>query len=210
MCPSNALNLQNFSLNIADGELYYLPSWLAQHEANELYEIFKDQLAWQQDQLRVFGKWHPIPRLQAWYGDSEAIYKFSGQRFAPRAWHPQLAILRQRLLRIGISTNAVLANYYRNGQDKMGWHRDNERSLGVQPTIASVSLGTARTFQLKHKVSGERVDILLESGSLLIMAGDMQQHWLHALPMRKGVTSGRINLTYRLVNTSIGKAISKV
>ena len=201
--PTNKpLNLPGFKLDIDDGELYYVPSWLSKTESIQLYKTFKDELAWQQDQLLVFGKWHPIPRLQAWYGEPEASYKFSGQSFTPRTWHAELSLLRQRLLAIGVSTNAVLANFYRDGHDKMGWHSDNERSLGIRATIASISLGAARTLQLKHKVTGKRIDLLLESGSLLIMAGEMQQYWLHALPARKAVTQGRINLTYRLVNSA--------
>lgn len=191
---------KDFSINIRDGVLYYIPEWLNCARAQSLYERLYEDLIWQQDSIKVFGRWHKIPRLQSWYGDSGASYRYSGRTFKPLAWHPVLEGLRDELAEAGIEANAVLANLYRDGCDKMGWHSDNEPELGVQPTIASLSLGRARTFQLKHKRTGERRDLELEAGSLLIMAGDMQSHWVHALPQRKRVSEGRINLTFRMVS----------
>lgn len=188
-------------LDLPDGALYYIPNWLSEASANKLFECLQHELEWQQGNVKVFGAWHPIPRLQAWYGDSSAIYGYSGKPLIPLKWHSDLHWLREKLAQDGIQSNAVLANFYRNGNDKVGWHSDNEKELGCHPVIASISLGATRTFQLKHKQSNQRVDLELESGSLLVMAGNMQTNWLHALPQRKRITNGRINLTYRMVKS---------
>lgn len=191
--------LAPYRVEIADGLLFYLPDWLAVPATIQAYDDLSSELAWSQDQVFVYGKWHSIPRLQAWYGDSDTAYQYSGKTLVPHPWSPTLASLRKQIESLGIATNSVLANWYRDGNDKMGWHSDNERELGDTPVIASLSLGAARDFQLKHKVSGQRLDLELKSGSLLIMAGTLQNYWQHALPQRKRVKSGRINLTFRQV-----------
>ena len=205
MNPPAVLSLNQFDdhqLAIQDGTLYYIPGWLPQARAAHLYACLKHELEWQQGNVKVFGRWHPIPRLQAWYGDPSAIYGYSGKPLTPTPWHPELSQLRDELARYGIRSNAVLANLYRDGNDKVGWHSDNEKELGRHPVIASISLGSTRTFQLKHKRTNERIDLELESGSLLLMAGTLQANWLHALPPRKRITESRINLTYRMVESS--------
>ena len=194
-------HFKEHQLPVQDGALYYIPKWISRMRAGQLLKCLAHELEWQQGRVKVFGTWHPIPRLQAWYGDPGAIYGYSGKPLIPTPWHPELRQLRDELARDGINSNAVLANLYRDGNDKVGWHSDNEKELGPFPVIASISLGATRTFQLKHKHTSERLDLELESGSLLLMAGALQTHWLHALPQRKRVTKNRINLTYRMVES---------
>lgn len=191
--------LQPFRIEISDGALFYLPDWYSHEQASNLYQRLTEELDWSQDKIFVYGKWHLIPRLQAWYGDSDTAYQYSGKRFLPKDWTQTLTQLRTQLGVLGIQPNSVLANWYRNGHDKMGWHSDNEKELGDQPVIASVSLGATRSFHLKHRYTGQRLDLELSSGSLLIMAGTLQKYWQHALPARKRITQGRINLTFRTV-----------
>jgi len=154
-----------------------------------------DHPGWRQDQVRVFGKRHPIPRLHQWMG--EASYAWSGLQQAPAPLHPSVDAMRKRLSeRLGLGFNGVLLNLYRDGQDRMGWHADDER--GLAPVIASVSLGATRDFVLRRKDrTGERVVLPLKHGSLLVMRGTTQQHWHHALPRRTRVAAPRINLTFR-------------
>lgn len=197
--PIDFSGLQAYKLDIEDGLLFYLPNWLSLPQAESLYVELKHELCWSQDQVFVYGKWHDIPRLQAWYGDSDTGYQYSGKTLTPLPWTPGLQMLRHRIEALGLPINSVLANWYRNGLDKMGWHSDNEKELGAEPAIASVSLGSTRSFHLKHKSTGQRINLELSSGSLLVMAGTMQAHWQHALPQRKRVEQGRINLTFRHV-----------
>lgn len=151
----------------------------------------------------MFGRMVDSPRLSAWIGDEEATYRYSGVPFAPRSWSSSLLALRDRVAEAcGARFNSVLANLYRNGNDRMGWHSDDERELGAAPVIASVSLGAARSFRFRAKAGGDALAIELAHGSLLRMAGDTQRLYKHELPVRKRVAGPRINLTFRLVQTS--------
>ena len=191
--------LQPFHVDIPDGALFYLPEWYTRNQANHLYQRLLKEIDWSQDEIFVYGKWHVIPRLQAWYGEPNTAYQYSGKQLVPKEWTQTLSQLRAHLQKLGIQSNSVLANWYRDGHDKMGWHSDNEKELGDQPVIASLSLGATRSFQLKHRYTGQRLDLELSSGSLLVMAGTLQKYWQHALPARKRVSQGRINLTFRSV-----------
>lgn len=194
--------LAPYRLPIADAECFYLKNFLTESDASNAYQQLIDELEWAQDKVFVFGKWHLIPRLQAWHGDPHASYQYSGKQLTPQPWSPTLKKLHDAIDSLGIETNSVLANWYRDGNDRMGWHSDNEKELGPTPVIASLSLGASRTFQLKHKRSKQRVDIELTSGSLLVMAGSMQHNWVHALPQRKRIMDGRVNLTFRNIHSS--------
>jgi len=157
---------------------------------------------WQQEQITLFGKTHDIPRLTAWYGDEGAEYEYSGVRCKPEPWTTELTHIKNQIEEFLPTEwfNSVLLNLYRNGLDKMGWHADNEKSLGQNPTIASVSLGATRKFDLKHRTDkSQRLRLELTSGSLLVMSGDLQHHFLHQVPMQKRIVESRINLTYRTV-----------
>lgn len=195
----NETNLKDFAIPLQNGDLYYVPAWLNASTQNSLYENLKKELSWSQDEIKVYGKWHKIPRLQAWHGDCTAIYQYSNTNLVPNAWTPSLSFILNKLSVLNSSFNSVLANWYRTGHDKMGWHSDNERELGQCPTIASVSLGAERSFHLRHRVDGTRINVELQSGSLLVMAGELQKYWQHALPVRRRVSEGRINLTFRQV-----------
>lgn len=173
--------------------------WLDADNADRLLLEVKAQAAWKQDHIVIQGNTIALPRLTAWHGDRG--YRYSGIQNTPAAWTPALLELRDRLEKeTGASFNSVLCNLYRTGQDSVAWHADDERELGPEPTIASVSLGATRKFSLKRKDgTGSRLDIALQHGDLLIMKGDTQKHWVHQLPKTKTVNTERINLTFRQI-----------
>ncbi|MYM62694.1 alpha-ketoglutarate-dependent dioxygenase AlkB [Pseudomaricurvus sp. HS19] len=193
------------ALPITDGELWLLENWLPVAEQEALQQILYRELAWEQPHIQLFGKRHRIPRLNAWYGDPGCHYGYSGHRLPLLSWHPALEALRQRLQQGGLAVNSVLANWYRDGNDSNGWHSDDERELGRNPLIVSLSLGEARSFHLRHKQKREpNRQLLLPSGSLLIMAGSMQHYWQHALPKTRRPCGDRLNLTFRYVIPQAG------
>jgi alkylated DNA repair dioxygenase AlkB len=155
------------------------------------------------DTFTLFGRRVAVPRLVSWHGDPGYRYRYSGQTYEPAPWTPGLARIRERLVaRTGHPFNAVLANYYRDGRDSVGWHSDDERELGPRRediAIASLSLGATRRFALRHRESGERRTIALTDGSLLVMRGLTQQHWRHALPKTAARVGPRLNLTFRII-----------
>ncbi len=182
-------------------DVEYRPNFLSQEKASHLFDSLKLGLAWRQDQIKVYGKWHKIPRLQAWYGDPDSAYTYSGLDMLPNTWTADLAKLRILCSEhCGARFNSVLANLYRDGNDSMGMHCDNEPELGQEPVIASVTLGHARRFDFKHKVTGQKVQITLGNGSLLVMRGVTQQFWLHGIAKSKKAMGGRINLTFRQIH----------
>lgn len=185
---------------LADGQIHLIDDFLRQSQADHYYQALQQSLLWQQDELTIFGKTHKIPRLQAWYGDEHTAYEYSGLMMEPHPWTPELLALKQMVEMVcNNSFNSVLGNYYRNGDDKMGYHSDDEPELGDKPVIASLSLGAERRFVLKHKHTDEKLALDLPSGSLLIMAGQTQQYYKHAIMARKRLMQGRINLTFRYI-----------
>jgi len=159
------------------------------------------EVAWQTEHITMFGKTHEVPRRVAWYGDAGATYRYAGVQHDPLPWSPLLGQIRDEVqdLLPTLAFNSVLLNLYRNGRDRMGWHADDEPELGPNPVIASVSLGATRRFDLKHRVTGEKVQVSLPSGSLLVMDGPLQRHWLHQLPATARIHDPRVNLTFRQV-----------
>jgi len=187
-------------MEIRDGHLSYIRDFLSPQEGSELLRLWIENLPWSQDKIRLFGKWLDIPRLQCWFGDPGATYAYSGLSMKPKPWTKELMLLKLKIEAMAqIDFNSVLVNLYRNGRDSNGWHSDDEKELGEKPTIASLSLGSPRVFQLKHKETGERQDILLESGSLLIMSGELQKYWKHQIPKKTKLTEPRLNLTFRKI-----------
>ena len=171
-------------------------------EAEQLFEHFSQSLAWRQDNIFVYGREVAIPRLQAWYGDSHQAYTYSGLTLQALPWTQNLYEIKQAVERYsGCQFNSCLANLYRDGNDSVSWHSDDEPELGINPVIASVSLGAKRDFQLKHKVQNEKLTVPLNSGSLLLMAGETQHYWQHCIAKTKRVKSPRINLTFRQIVT---------
>lgn len=186
--------------------LYYLPDFLDGSTADTLMAQLRDEVAWRQDRITVFGKTHPIPRLQAFQGDSGIQYRYSDLTLDASAWHPAVAAVRDQLaLLCEQPFNCVLMNHYRNGQDKMGWHSDDEPELGYHPTIASISLGATRMFRLRHRFDKQQapIELPLTHGSLCIMAAETQHYWQHSVPASRRITAPRINLTYRLIKTAL-------
>lgn len=185
-----------------DGSLAHWPCFLAPAEADALLSQLIGQVPWRQHRVRVYGREHPAPRLCAWYGDAGARYAYSGQSLVPLPWLASLAALRRRLeAALGRPFNSVLVNLYRDGADGMGWHSDDEASLGPEPVIASLSVGATRRFVLRHRRRAElpRLDLPLCAGDLWVMAGTLQAHWRHAVPKTRRPVGPRINLTFRHV-----------
>jgi len=177
------------------------PAWLAPAEADALLATLQAGLPWSVHRVRLFGREHAAPRLSCWIGDPQANYRYSGMRHVPHPWPPALAALRARLAaELAVDFNSVLANLYRDGRDAMGWHADDEAELGPQPTIASVSLGATRRFVLRHRREPQRrLAMELPHGCLLLMYGDTQCNYRHALPRTTRAVAPRINLTFRRI-----------
>lgn len=187
-------------MDIRDGQITYTNNFIPSAEHEDLMTFWCNSLPWSQDKIRIFGKWIEIPRLQCWFGDAGASYAYSGLEMNPKPWTAELLRLKAKLeAEVSTEFNSVLVNLYRDGRDSNGWHSDDEKELGENPIIASISLGTDRLFQLKHKLSGEKVNLMLESGSLLVMSGQLQKFWKHQVPKKPKVQSPRINLTFRKI-----------
>lgn len=196
--------LQVEHFEVPNAELSYYPQFFSAIEASQLFEQLQKELVWEQHHIRIAGMTRAQPRLSAWYGDSDAAYSYSGLQLKPIVWHPALNHIRQRIESLTSHRfNSVLANLYRDHIDSMGWHADNEPELGIRPLIASVSLGCSREFLIRHNnIKSARHKIALAHGSLLLMGGDMQTHWQHAIAKQKETLGPRINLTFRLIHRS--------
>ena len=178
----------------------WYPDWLAAAEATRALAQLIDEVEWRQDTMGTPAGRVPLPRLTAWQGEPEAVYVYSGIRNVPQPWTPTIAELKSAVQAIcGARFNSVLINRYRSGTDSMGWHADREPELGTHPVIASVSLGVARTFDLRHNKTGIVQSFSLKGGSLLIMKGETQAQWRHRVPKEPRVSGERINLTFRWV-----------
>ncbi|MDO6704992.1 alpha-ketoglutarate-dependent dioxygenase AlkB [Photobacterium sp. 1_MG-2023] len=185
-------------LDIRGGRLFWAPHFFQANEANQYFSVLRQTLDWQQEAITLYGKSVLQPRLQCWCG--EAQYTYSGLTMQPNPWTPVLLAIKAACERVAQSRfNSVLANLYRDGQDSMGWHQDNEPELGPAPVIASVSLGETRRFLLKHGKTSEKIEFQLGHGSLLIMAGDTQSNWIHSIPKTQQRCNERMNLTYRWI-----------
>lgn len=191
-------------LPIPDGTLWIDAGFLPTDEATAALSALLDEIPWRQEHVRMFGRQIPMPRLTCWMGDPGCDYTYSRVRYAPTPWTETAAKLRDRVTEAtGEGFNAVLLNRYRSGADSMGWHADDEPELGTSPTIASVSLGAARRFDLQHrKRKAEKQRVVLTHGSLLVMAGTTQAHWKHRLPRTTTEVGERLNLTFRRITPS--------
>ena len=188
---------------IHDGEFWLMAGFLSTPDAAKLFETLPTELDWREETLVIAGRRVMVPRLVCWYGDDGASYRYSGLQHDPLPWTPTLTRLKDAVeRRIGGRFNSVLGNFYRSGNDSMGWHADRERELGINPVIASLSLGATRRFLLRHNRTGERIELDLTDGSLLVMGGRLQHNWRHCVPKAHGVTGARINLTFRLITES--------
>jgi len=193
---------QNTIQNILpfDGEAIYHGLVLNRNQCNAYYQKLLNEIPWENDQAIVFGKHYITKRKVAWFGDEEYNYKYSGFTKQAYIWTPELLELKKKIEEISETTyNSCLLNLYHNGEEGMAWHSDGEKTLLDNGTIASVTLGAERKFSFKHKETKQRIDIVLENGSLLLMKGTTQKNWLHRLPPTKRVHSSRINLTFRTI-----------
>ena len=196
-------NSSHTALVIEDGQLDYFPNFLDPQSANDLYAQILSELPFQENQIVMFGKQVKVPRLEAYFSLNGENYGYSGQTLINNPFPAFLEDLRQKIATItGMPYNALLINYYRDGQDSNGWHADNEKSLGKNPSIASLSLGAERIFELRHLESNKKIKLKLAHGSLLHMHGALQHHWKHQLPKVKDLKEARINLTFRLILAS--------
>ena len=178
----------------------YVADFLQPSEHNTYFHQLKNQIPWQQPMIEVFGKSHVIPRKQCWMGDSGLSYQYSGQTFFSEPWHSTVDKIRRAVsCYFPIEPNACLLNLYRDGSDKMGWHSDDEPELGREPVVVIVSLGGARTFQVKRKSDKRVFSFDVEAGSLLIMKAGMQTTYQHQIPVRKRQNDPRISLTFRTI-----------
>jgi alkylated DNA repair dioxygenase AlkB len=179
-------------------DIEYTPDWLPADEADALFRALRNSIPWEVHRIKLFGREIDSPRLSCWIGDPGTDYKYSGVRFAPHPWPEALLPIRERLTReLGVPFNSVLANLYRSGADSMGWHSDDERELGPEPVIASLSLGAARRFVFQQRHGVAKYEIPLTHGGLLTMQGVTQREWRHALPQTMKEVGQRINLTFR-------------
>lgn len=169
---------------------------------DDLEKIAFKNINWKQDWINFFGKRNPLPRLTSWYGDSGKTYTYSGIKSKPNEWNKGLLYIKEAIEEcIGERFNSVLLNWYRDGSDSLSWHSDNEKELGVDPTIASASFGATRDFLVRRKDdNSKRLAFKLKHGSLLVMMGEMQRFWEHAIPKRKSLMQSRFNLTFRQID----------
>ena len=190
--------MARYAVELPGAAISYDPDWLGSEAASTLFEALRAALPWERHRITVYGRSLEAPRLSCWIGD--AAYTYSGTRFEPHPWPVALASVRERLEdELHADFNSVLANLYRDGNDRLGFHRDSEPELGPEPLIASVSLGATRRFRLREREGRGSYGIDLEHGSLLVMAGATQRHWLHAVPQTARPVGPRINLTFRRV-----------
>ena len=171
-------------------------------EATACFEKLKSSVPWRQDEIRVYGKLYPQPRLTALYGNNDRSYTYSGIVMKPLPFSEILSDIRKRITSLtNVEFTSCLLNLYRDGKDSNGWHSDDEKELGKNPVIASVSLGQERYFHLRHKkLKDLKHKILLEHGSLLLMSGQTQHYWQHQIPKTTRPIGERINLTFRVIS----------
>ena len=210
------MNMQEFGLNIAyilaeaEGDILLFNNLFERHTSDDLFLALQKEIDWQRDIIRIFGREIPAPRLSAWYGDPGVRYRYSGISLTAVGWTDTLLRIKSRVEEVaGLAFNSVLLNLYRDGADGMSWHSDDEHELGINPVIASFSLGAARRFQFKHKQRRDRarIEVTLEHGSLLLMRGAIQHYWKHCLPKTRRPTAPRINLTFRTIKTPVCQPI---
>lgn len=186
------------AIELPGARLAFDPDWLAAGEGHALFEALRDGLPWERHRITVYGRTLDAPRLSCWMGD--VAYRYSGTLFEPHPWPDALAPTRERLQReLDAPFNSALANLYRDGADRLGFHRDSEPELGPEPLIASISLGETRRFRMRERNGKRSLGLDLTHGSLLVMAGATQRNWLHAVPPTARAVGPRINLTFRNV-----------
>lgn len=188
-------------IKLPDAELEYYPDFYSTAKGKAIFEYLLGLSEWKQEEIRLFGKKVMQPRLTALFGNTGKTYTYSGLEMNPSPFSPELDQIRKDCEQVtGMKFNTCLANLYRDGSDSMGWHSDDEKELGENPVIASLSFGAERIFHLKHKKNTTlKHKISLVNGSLLIMKGKTQHFWKHQLPKTKKKVEPRVNLTFRKI-----------
>lgn len=192
----------SIELDLPPAKANFYPNFLSKEQADFLFKNLINNVDWNQEHINFMGKISPIPRLTYWYSKENKEYVYSGIKVFPVPY-PEIIKRLNRLVeeKTGYEFNSVLLNLYRNGEDKVSWHADDEKSLGNEINIASISIGVEREFQFKSKHnSDDKQEIMLTHGSLLVMHNPIQKHWLHQIPIRKKIKEPRINLTFRYIS----------
>jgi alkylated DNA repair dioxygenase AlkB len=190
--------MNSTTYNLPNSGIIYFPEFFDKDDSFYFYTKLFNNIKWETKTLNFSGREIPIPRLTAWYGDKP--YTYSGMRLEPSPWTPTLLSLKSAVEKeANHSFNSALLNLYRDGKDSVGWHSDDEKELGRNPVIASISFGGTRDFKLKHKYENLKETIELTNGSLLIMRGETQHYWQHSIPKTTKKVVPRINLTFRTI-----------
>jgi len=189
------------ALNLPKADICYYPSFLDQNKADFYFEKLRNGVTWQQDDITVFGKTYPQPRLTALYADNDKPYSYSNIKMHPHLFSAELLEIKSSIEKlINVSFTSCLLNLYRDGKDSNGWHADDEKELGENPAIASITLGQERFFHLRLKNDKTiKHKLLLQHGSLLLMKGETQHHWQHQIAKTSKPIGERINLTFRVI-----------
>ena len=183
-----------------DGTAHYYGKILPYREANRYFDLLLQNIQWKNDEANILGKHIVTKRKVAWYGNSDYSYAYSNTTKQALAWTRELSVLKRLVEEItGESFNSCLLNLYHNGNEGLGWHSDDEKSIGKYTPIASLSFGAERKFSFKHKQTKQTVSLVLGHGSLLVMKDATQTNWLHSLPKSNRITQARINLTFRMM-----------
>ena len=188
---------------LPDSEISLLQKHFDSEIAANLLRDLTEEIPWVQNKIRFYGRESLVPRLESWHGDEGMSYTYSGIKMDAKPWTKNLLKIKESIEPIAKTTfNSVLINYYRDGKDRVAWHSDDEKELGKNPVIASVSFGAARKFKLRHKKYKQNQlqhEVFLQNGSLLLMSGSTQHHWLHEIPRTAKPIGPRINLTFRVI-----------
>lgn len=192
---------EKIDLGLPKSDIQYYPNFLEFEDANNYFNLLKDTVPWQLDKIKVFGKIYDQPRLTALYGNNGKSYSYSGITMHPHPFTPALMELKQLVEEVSeVEFSTCLLNFYRDGKDSNGWHSDDEKELGTNPAIASLSLGAERFFHLRFKADKTlKHKLLLEHGSLLLMQGETQHCWQHQIAKTAKKIGPRINLTFRVI-----------
>ena len=218
--------LDGFRIHLPHGELFYSEHFFNQKVSDRSIEYFLENnsnnwktadwkglteeefksicfknIKWKHDSINLYGRNLPLPRITSWYGDHGKSYSYSGINSNPNEWNKGLSYIKQRIEEVAkVKFNSVLMNWYRDGEDYLNWHADDEKELGKNPTIGSVNFGATRDFVIRNNDKSLKITIPLNHGTLLIMKGELQHYWQHSVPKRKKVQDARINLTFRVIN----------
>jgi alkylated DNA repair dioxygenase AlkB len=198
-------------IEVNNGWYIFIENFFETPKSEALHSYFINKLPWKSGEIKLFGKVYPIPRKEVYFSDNKLSYSYSGKELIIDVWDENVLEIKGRVeALLNVEFNACLSNLYRNGQDSNGWHADNEKELGKNPIIASVSFGATRRFDLRHQSTKEKLSFQLTSGSLLVMGGEMQHFWKHQIPKQKNVNDPRVNLTFRQVLDMTASAVVNI